>query len=127
MVMLTLTNWRNYKVAKDGKTPKSKMTDTERGTLLEDIARDVKRIAEAQGATADKISKIEKVVERVPAIESELKAVSMAVITLSGEVKSLTGDVKEIKTDMKSLKNKIEEALANHGKHITKLEEKVLV
>ena len=100
-------------MAKNGKTPKSKMTDTERGTLIENIGRDVTRIAEAQVATAEKVSKMEKLVDRIPAIESAIDTISTAVMQIGNDVKSLT--------------KKVDENLANHDKRITKLEEKVLV
>ena len=100
-------------MAKNGKTPKSKMTDTERGTLIENIGRDVTRIAEAQAATAEKVSKMEKLVDRIPAIESAIDTISTAVMQIGNDVKSLT--------------KKVDENLANHDKRITKLEEKVLV
>jgi len=100
-------------MAKDSKTPKSKMTDTERGTLLENIGRDVTRIAEAQAATADKVSKMEKLVERIPAMESAIDTISTAVMQIS--------------KDVKDLKNKVDQDLSNHDKRITKLEEKVLM
>ena len=100
-------------MAKNGKTPKNKMTDTERGTLIENIGRDVTRIAEAQAATAEKVSKMGKLVERIPAIESAIDTISTAVMQIGNDVKSLT--------------KKVDENLANHDKRITKLEEKVLV
>ena len=100
-------------MAKNGKIPKSKMTDTERGTLIENIGRDVTRIAEAQVATAEKVSKMEKLVDRIPAIESAIDTISTAVMQIGNDVKSLT--------------KKVDENLANHDKRITKLEEKVLV
>ena len=100
-------------MAKNGKTPKSKMTDTERGTLIENIGRDVTRIAEAQAATAEKVSKMGKLVDRIPAIESAIDTISTAVMQIGNDVKSLT--------------KKVDENLANHDKRITKLEEKVLV
>ena len=100
-------------MAKNGKTPKNKMTDTERGTLIENIGRDVTRIAEAQAATAEKVSKMEKLVDRIPAIESAIDTISTAVMQIGNDVKSLT--------------KKVDENLANHDKRITKLEEKVLV
>jgi chromosome segregation ATPase len=114
---------------KNSKTPEIDKSDIEQKTriLLENIGSDVKRIAEVQTAAADDVSKMKKMVGRIPVLESEVKAVSMAVITLSGEVKNLTGDVKELKTDMKDLKNKVDENLSNHDKRITKLEEKVLL
>ena len=100
-------------MAKNDKTPKSKMTDTERGTLIENIGRDVTRIAEAQAATAEKVSKMGKLVDRIPAIESAIDTISTAVMQIGNDVKSLT--------------KKVDENLANHDKRITKLEEKVLV
>ena len=100
-------------MAKNGKTPKNKMTDTERGTLIENIGRDVTRIAEAQAATAEKVSKMGKLVDRIPAIESAIDTISTAVMQIGNDVKSLT--------------KKVDENLANHDKRITKLEEKVLV
>ncbi len=100
-------------MAKNDKSPKSKMTDTERGTLIENIGRDVTRIAEAQAATAEKVSKMEKLVDRIPAIESAIDTISTAVMQISSDVNSLT--------------KKVDENLANHDKRINKLEEKVLV
>jgi uncharacterized protein (UPF0335 family) len=107
---------------KSSKTPKTDKSDLEQKTrvLLENISSDVKRIAEVQAATADDVSKMKKIVERIPALESEVKTVSMAVMTLSG-------DLKELKNDVKDLKNKVDENLSNHEKRITKLEEKVFV
>lgn len=100
-------------MAKNGKTPKSKMTDTERGALFENMNRDITRIAEAQVATVEKVSKIEKVVERIPAMESAINTISTAVMQIS--------------SDIKELKNKVVQDLSNHDKRITKLEEKVLI
>ena len=113
-------------MAKNGKTPKSKMTDTERGTLIENIGRDVTRIAEAQAATAEKVSKMEKLVERIPALESAIDTISTAVMQISSDVKKMATTVDTIDTRLKVVENKVDENLANHDKRITKLEEKVL-
>ncbi len=118
--IFTAVNRGNYKMAKNGKTLKSKMTDTGRGALLENMNRDITRIAEVQAATADDVSKIKKVVERMPTMESAINTISTAVMQLSG-------DIKDLKNDVKDLKNKIDENLSNHDKRITKLEEKVLI
>ena len=135
---VTLVNRRNYKMAKNGKAPKSKPVDTDRETrvLLEDMNRNITRIAEAQSSTAEQIAEIKASM----ATKSELNIVSMAVMSLSGDVKTLRGDVKTLQDDVKKLdtkvdvidtrlktvENKIDENLTNHDKRITKLEEKVL-
>jgi len=149
---VTLVNRRNYKMAKNGKAPKSKPVDTDRETrvLLEDMNRNITRIAEAQSSTAEQIAEIKASM----ATKSELNIVSMAVMSLSGDVKTLRGDVKTLSGDVKTLsgdvktlqddvkkldtkvdaidtrlktvENKIDENLTNHDKRITKLEEKVL-
>lgn len=105
-------------MAKNGKTPKSKPIDSGRETrvLLENISRDVTRIAEAQSSTSAQIAEIKATM----ATKSELDIVSKAVMQLSG-------DLKEVKNDVKDLKNKVDENLSNHDKRITKLGEKVLV
>ena len=94
-------------------TDKKGGTDTERGTLLENIGRDVTRIAEAQAATAEKVSRIGKVVDHIPALESAIDTTSTAVMQISSDLRGLT--------------NKVDENLANHEKRITKIEEKVLI
>lgn len=102
-------------MAKNGNAPKGKSVDSERETrvLLENVSRDVTRIAEAQASTAEKVSKMEKLVERIPAIESVIDTISTAVMQIS--------------SDVKEIKNKVDQDLSNHEKRITKLEEKVLV
>ncbi len=109
-------------MAKNGKAPESKSIDSDRETrvLLENISRDVTRIAEAQSSASAQISEIKTTVNELLPLKSEVKAISMAVMTLSSELK-------EVKNDVKDLKNKVEEGLSNHDKRITKLEEKILV
>lgn len=103
---------------------KSKPIDSERETrvLLENISRDVTRIAEAQSSTTAQIAEIKANM----ATKSELNTVSMAVMSLSGDVKTLKNDVKNIDTRLKTVEEKIDKNLDNHDKRITKLEEKVL-
>ncbi len=99
---------------KNGKEPKVDKSDLEQKTrtLLENMSSDIKRIAEAQAATVDKVAKIETAVIRLPTLESAVNTISMAVM--------------QIGSDVKDLKNKVDENLSNHEKRITKLEEKVL-
>ena len=100
---------------KNDKTSKIDKSDLEQKTraLLENMGSDIKRIAEAQTATADKVTKIETLTTRLPALESAVNTISMAVMQIS--------------SDVKDLKNKVDENLLNHEKRITKLEEKVLI
>ncbi len=116
-------------MAKNGKTPKSKPIDSDRETrvLLEDMSRNITRIAEAQTATAEKVSKMEKLVDRIPAMESAVDTISTAVMQISKDVKKLDSKADAIDTRLKAVENKVDENLANHDKRITKLEEKVLV
>jgi chromosome segregation ATPase len=112
-------------MAKNGKTPKSKPVDTGRETrvLLENMNRNITRIAEAQSSTTEQIADIKANM----ATKSELETVSMAVMSLSGDVKTLKNDVKNIDTRLKTVEEKIGRNLDNHDKRIAKLEEKVLV
>ncbi len=133
-------------MAKNGKAPKSKSIDSDRETrvLLEDMSRNITRIAEAQSSTKAQIAEIKATM----ATKSELNTVSMAVMQISGDVKTIQGDVKTIQGDVKTLhgdvktlqsdvknidkrlktvEEKIDKNLDNHEKRITKLEQKVLV
>ncbi len=126
-------------MAKNGKAPKSKSIDSDRETrvLLEDMSRNITRIAEAQSSTKAQIAEIKATM----ATKSELNTVSMAVMQISGDVKTIQGDVKTIQGDVKTLQSdvknidkrlktveeKIDKNLDNHEKRITKLEQKVLV
>ena len=98
-----------------GKAIKVDKSDLEQKTriLLENMSSDIKRIAEAQTATANKAAKIETAVTRLPSLESTVNTISMAVMQIS--------------SDVKDLKNKVNENLSNHEKRISKFEEKVLV
>ncbi len=100
---------------KSGKAIKVDKSDLEQKTrvLLENMSSDIKQIAEAQTATANKVAKIETAVTRLPSLESTVNTISMAVMQIS--------------SDVKDLKNKVNENLSNHEKRISKLEEKVLV
>lgn len=115
-------------MAKNDKTPKSKSTDSERETrvLLENMNRNITRIAEAQSSTNEQITEIKSSIAGL-ATKSELETVSMAVMSLSGDVKTLKNDVKNIDTRLKTVEEKLDKNLNNHEKRITKLEEKVLV
>ena len=112
-------------MAKSGKAPKNKSIDSDRETrvLLENISRDVTRIAEAQSSTAVQIAEIKSTM----ATKSELNTVSMAVMSISGDVKTLQDDVKNIDTRLKTVEEKLDKNLDNHEKRITKLEEKIFV
>ena len=126
-------------MAKNGKAPKSKSIDSDRETrvLLEDMSRNITRIAEAQSSTKAQIAEIKATM----ATKSELNTVSMAVMQISGDVKTIQGDVKTLHGDVKTLQSdvknidkrlktveeKIDKNLDNHEKRITKLEQKVLV
>jgi gas vesicle protein len=105
-------------MVKNGKIPKSKSIDSGRETrvLLENMSRDITRIAEAHSSTAAQIAEIKVTM----ATKSGLDIVSKAVMQLNS-------DLKEVKNDVKDLKNKVDENLSNHDKRITKLEAKVLV
>lgn len=98
-------------MAKNGKIPKSKSIDSDRETrvLLENMNRNITRIAEEQSSTSAQIAEIKATM----ATKSELDTVSMAVMQIS--------------KDVKELKDKVNQDLSNHDKRITKLEEKVLV
>jgi len=121
-------------MVKNGKTPKSKSAGSERETrvLLENISRDVKRIAETQSSANTQIAEIKSTIAGL-ATKSELEIVSMAVMSLGEDVKTLQNNVKRldtkvdaIDTRLKTVENKIDENLTNHEKRIIKLEEKVL-
>lgn len=107
---------------KNENTPKTSKSDSEQktGVLLENMSSDIKKIAEGQSSTDGRLSKIEKVMPELIEVKSEVKAISVAVMTLNGDLKALHNDVKD-------LKNKIDENLCSHDKRITKLEEKVLI
>ena len=108
--------WRNYKMVKNSKTPKNKPIDSDRETrvLLENISRDVTRIAEAQSSTAAQIADVKATM----ATKTELNTVSMAVMQISS-------DVKNIDKRLKTVEEKLDKDLDNHEKRITKVEEKV--
>lgn len=105
-------------MAKNGKIPKSKLVDTDRETrvLLENMNRNITRIAEAQSSTTEQIAEIKATM----ATKSELETVSMAVMQISK-------DVKNIDQRLTTVEEKLDKNLDNHEKRITKLEEKVLV
>ena len=107
---------------KSENTPKTSKPGSEQKTrvLLENMYSDIKKIAEGQVSTDTRLSKIEEVIPELIEVKSEVKAISMAVMTLNGDLKALHNDVKD-------LKNKVDENLYNHDKRITKLEEKVLI
>lgn len=114
-------------MAKNSKAPKSKSIDSDRETrvLLEDMSRNITRIAEAQSSTSVQIAEIKSAITGL-ATKSELETVSMAVMSLSGDVKALKGDVKNIDTRLKTVEEKIDKNLDNHDKRIAKIEEKIL-
>lgn len=99
----------------NGKTPKTNKADIEQKTrvLLEKMESNIQKIAEAQTSHSGRLDKIETAVEDVPAIKSEVKSISMAVMQISNDVKAIN--------------TKLDENISNHEKRITKLEEKVHV
>ncbi len=103
-------------MVKNSKTPKNKPIDSDRETrvLLENISRDVTRIAEAQSSTAAQIADVKATM----ATKTELNTVSMAVMQISS-------DVKNIDKRLKTVEEKLDKDLDNHEKRITKVEEKV--
>jgi len=98
-------------MAKNGKTPKAKTTNSERETrvLLEEIRQQVQTVAEGQTSSSDRLIRIETVVTELIDLKSDV------------------GMIKTVVTDTNERVKSIEKKLDNHEKRITKLEEKVLV
>jgi len=91
-------------MAKNGKAPKGKTTDSERETrvLLEDIRQQVKTVAEGHGTIIHKLDEHDKKFEH---IDQRLDRIEMVLTDTNDRVKTIEKD---------------------HGTRITKLEEKVL-
>ena len=107
---------------KNDKIPKTKTTDSERGTrvLLEDINHSVKTIAEGHSALSSKLNNID---ERLSKIESTFFKNEWAIESIKSKVGTIDTKLDRIENVVLDTNNTIKE----HGKRITKVEEKVFV
>jgi len=85
--------------------------ENETRTLLENMHKEIKRIAEGQSMTSDKVVKIEQAVSVLSEIKTENESIKMAVMDLNREVIEVS--------------RKLDKNLENHEQRVIKLEEKV--
>ena len=101
--------------------------------LLEEMRSDIKRIAENQAASNDKVAKIDGIASDLSELKSEVGIIKLTVMNNGKEIKELKSEVGTIKMavmdnsrEIKQLKDKVDKVITNHDHRIAKLEEKVL-
>lgn len=107
---------------KNDKAPKTKTTNSEREirVLLEDIRHSVKTVAESHGALSSKLNNID---ERLSKIESTFFKNEWAIESIKNKVGTVDTKLDRIENVVLDINNGIKD----HGKRVTKLEEKVFV
>lgn len=107
---------------KNNKTPKADKTDLEQKTrvLLEEVRHGLNTIAEGHGALSSKLNNID---ERLSKIESTFFKNEWAIESIKNKVGTIDTKLDRIENVVLDINNTIKD----HGKRITKLEEKALV